>query len=270
MHTICKSFTECSADIKKWLAKQPEVKEESLTDWFLYDLSEKVPTIKYKQFTRIEEGRKTGADWEWWFIFSDKESFAARIQAKKLKPTVDNYPGIAYTSNGLLQIERLLGDSAKDGFASFYSFYSTENGGSTMCGGRLNGEGVYLGEANSLRDEFILKGKKPLTPQDILRFTNPISCLFCCPMIFEMSSNIAEGFRQHVKKYFPRLNGNGGENNNREELGFRETPRYILELAAGDIPDWWENEYRFYLARTNAIVTIDLRDKQNVCREQRI
>ncbi len=86
MNTICKSFNDCSADIKKWLTKQPEVKEESLTDRFLYNLSEKIPTIKYEQYTKTEEGRKTGADWEWWFIFSDKKSFAARIQEKNYNP----------------------------------------------------------------------------------------------------------------------------------------------------------------------------------------
>jgi hypothetical protein len=261
MNTICKSFNDCSADIKKWLSKQPEVKEESLTDRFLYDLSEKVPTVRYKQFTRTEEGRKTGADWEWWFIFSDKKSFAARVQAKKLKLKSDNYAGIAYTSNGKLQIERLLDDSAKDGFASFYSFYSTEDSGSTMCGGRLNDEGVFIAEANNLRNEFILKGKRTLAPKDILKFTNPVSCLFCCPMTYENGSNIVDGFKRHIENYFPTLNDNRGENSNLNELGFRETPNYILQLASGDIPEWWEREYQFNFQRTNAIITIDLRDE---------
>lgn len=126
MNNICNSFTDCTTKVKKWLTKQPEVKEESLTDWLLYSLSEKISTIKYKQFTRTEEGRKTGADWEWWFVFPNKRSFAARVQAKKLQPNSDCYYGIAYTSNDKLQIERLLEDSAKDGMVSFYAFYSTE------------------------------------------------------------------------------------------------------------------------------------------------
>ncbi len=259
MNDLCKSFNNCSADIKEWLTKQPEVKEESLTDRFLYDLSEKIPMLKYKQFTRNEEGKKTGADWEWWFVFSDKESFAARVQAKKLKPQSDNYPGIAYTRNGKLQIERFLEDSLADGFASFYSFYSSEDNEKTMCRGRKNGEGVYFGEANKIRSEFILKGRKTLIPKDILKFTNPVSCLFCCPLTFD-GSNVAEGFRKHIHQYFPTVSDNIGEDSNRQGLGFRETPNYVLQLLSGDVADWWETEYRFRFERTNAIIAIDLRD----------
>lgn len=259
MDNLCKPFKDSSADIKKWLNKQPEVKEESLTDWFLYDLSEKIPFLKYKQFTRNEEGKKTGADWEWWFVFSDKQSFAARVQAKKLKLKSDNYPGIAYTRNGKLQIERLLEDSLKDGFASFYSFYSSEDNRNTMCIGGKNGEGVYFGEANKIRSEFIIKSRKPLTPSNILNFTIPLSCLFCCPLTFD-GNIILEGFRNHIQHYFPTISGNIGENSNPQELGFRETPGYVLELLSGDKSDQWETEYRSRFKRTNAIIAIDLRN----------
>lgn len=262
MDSICKSFNDCSADIKKWLTKQPEVKEESLTDRFLYDISERIPNVRYKQFTRTEEGRKTGADWEWWFIFSNKESFAARVQAKKLKNNIDNYPGIAYTSNGQLQIERFLDDSAKDGFASFYSFYSNGNSTNTMCGGKLDGNGVFFAEANNLKNEFILKGKNKLFPEDILKFTNPISCLFCCPLVYQKGSNISEGFRKYIQQYFPTFNENKMENTNRNYLGFRETPNYILQLISHDIPEFWEREYQFIFQRTNAVITIDLRNER--------
>jgi len=52
------------------MRKQPEVKEESLTDWLLFDVSQKISRITYKSFPRHEEARRTGADWEWWFLFS--------------------------------------------------------------------------------------------------------------------------------------------------------------------------------------------------------
>lgn len=261
MNSLCKSFSDCSAEVKRWLTKQPEVKEETLTDWLLYSLSEKIPAIKYRQFTRTEEGRKTGADWEWWFVFSNKKSFAARVQAKKLKSNIDCYPGIAYTRNDRLQIERLLDDSAKDGLASFYSFYSIENGKSTMCSGQMNGEGVYLAEANKLRDEFILKSRIKLFPQEVLKFCNPVSCLFCCPMTYEAGKNIEEGFRRYLNQYFPTYSSNLGERQNIQELGFRDTPNYIQQLLdTAELPDWWETEYRSYLEKTNAILIIDLRN----------
>lgn len=263
MNSICKTFKACSSDIQRWITKQPEVKEESMTDRFLYDLSEKIPTLKYKQFTRTEEGRKTGADWEWWFIFSNKEAFGARVQAKKLKDKVDNYTGIAYVSNDRLQIERLLDDSAKDGLASFYSFYTSESSTDTMCGGREVGEGVFLGEANKLRDEFILQPRKKLAPADILNFTNPISCLFCCPITFDHGKNIKEGFRKHIKRYFPDFSNNRREGSNQEELGFMPTPNYILQFLSDNAEDYWETEYRTRFEKTNAIVVIDLRNEKH-------
>ena len=155
MNNICKVFNECSNDILNWLSKQPEVKEESMTDRFLFDISEKLPIVKYKQFTRMEEGRKTGADWEWWVLFPNDKSFCARVQAKKLKNDKDNYAGIAYTTNGMLQIERLLEDSNKNDFASLYAFYSSESSKYTLCGGRKGNEGVFITDAEHLKNEIL-------------------------------------------------------------------------------------------------------------------
>lgn len=262
MNSICQAFEDCSSDIQQWITKQPEVKEESITDRLLYELSEKIPTLKYKQFTRTEEGRKTGADWEWWFIFSNKESFGARIQAKKLKDKVDNYAGIAYVSNDRLQIERLLEDSANDGLASFYSFYTSQPSDKTMCRAQKGGVGIFLSEANKLRDEFILQPRKKLAPIDIIKFTNPISCLFCCPLTFGQKGNIQTGFREHLKRYFPGFSNNKRDGDNQEELGFMPTPNYILQFLSNNVDEYWETEYRTRFEKTNAIVVIDLRDEK--------
>ena len=262
MINLCTSFNDCSAYVKKWLTNQPGVKEESLTEWWLYELSEKIPIIKCKLFTRWDEGREKGADWEWWFLFPNKRSFAARIQAKRLKPKVNNFGKIAYKGAGnKLQIERLLDNSAKDGFASFYVFYSNEHNPDTMCGGRSISEGVFLGEASRLHHEFIVKSKLKLMPVDILKFTNPISCLFCCPMTSKTGSNIEEGFKEHIENYYLQISDNINENSNRQELGFRNTPDYILKMVEGEnIPDSWEREYRSYFKGIKALVVIDLQN----------
>ena len=272
MNQVCQSLNDCSIEIKNWLTKQPEVKEESLTDWFLYNLSERIPAMKYIQFSRIEEGQKTGADWEWWFVFSDKRSFGTRVQAKKLKSNKDNYPGIAYTSNGRLQIERLLEDSADKGLASFYAFYSAEDKLRTLCGGKLNGEGVFFGEANKLQQELIMKNRRTLVPVDILRFTNPVSCLFCCPMTYE-GRDIEEGFKRHLSEYYPTFsdNENISKNIDKTELGFQTTPNHIRQMIdSEEIPEWWQLEYRHYLEGINALVVIDLRDKEINIRQHRL
>ena len=257
VNELCEALSECSFEIKRWLTKQPEVKEETLTDWFLYNLSEKIPAIKYKQFTRSEEGRKTGADWEWWFVFSKSKSLAIRVQAKKIKLSVDNYPGIAYTKNGKLQIERLLDDSVKDGFASFYAIYSAEIGPS-MCGLK-NGGGMFFAEANKIRNEFILKPRRMLKPVDILQFANPISCLFCCP--FTNQRDIEDGFRRYMQHYFPTFSVSSNAQQDNNNLGFRATPNYILQLLNSEtLQEQWEAEYQTYIEKSNAIVVVDLRN----------
>ncbi len=266
MNRLCSVFKSCGRDIKKWLTKQKEVKEETLTDWLLYNLSEKVPTIKYKQFTRTEEGRKTGADWEWWFVFSTDKSFVVRVQAKKLKPNSDCYPGIAYTRNDKLQIERLLEDSASDGYASFYAFYSTETANGTMCKGTPRAEGIFIAEANKLRDEFILKSRKTLSPADVLKFANPLACLFCCPLTCAPHQNIEHAFKQYLTEYFPTYSNNSlAVRGNSDNLGFVDTPKNILDAINNlDIPDWWDTELRSSFQKTNAILIVDLRNPESL------
>ncbi len=66
--TVCATAALLSGDVASWIRSQPSVGEESITDWFLYRLSESVIWIRYLPFTRREEGTMTGADWEWWLI----------------------------------------------------------------------------------------------------------------------------------------------------------------------------------------------------------
>lgn len=77
-------------------------------------------------------------------------------------------------------------------------------------------------------------------------------------MVFE-TSDIAEGFRRHIKNYFPTISENLS-NNNITQDGFRETPNWILSaINEPTIPDWWESELRYHFERVNAVVIIDLR-----------
>ena len=47
-------FHNTSRYCYEWLDKQPSVKEESLTDWLLYNVSNLSPKVYYKAFTRNE------------------------------------------------------------------------------------------------------------------------------------------------------------------------------------------------------------------------
>jgi hypothetical protein len=81
----CQILKASSKYIRAWLAGQPNAKEESLTDWLLYDVSKSSANFLYRAFTRHEEARQTGADWEWWLLLP-LHNLRLRIQAKKLLP----------------------------------------------------------------------------------------------------------------------------------------------------------------------------------------
>lgn len=112
-----------------WLLNQPHVKEESLTDWLLYYLSENNKRILYLAFSRNEEST-IGADWEWWILLDDNtcknySAYRFLVQAKKLKKDADNYPLFSYSNRNGLQMDLLL-ESAKYRHAlPLYMHYST-------------------------------------------------------------------------------------------------------------------------------------------------
>ena len=110
MSNDCILLKESSVYIRNWIDKQSNVKEESLTDWLLFEVSNKIKRITYKAFSRNEEAKITGADWEWWFLFKSN-SYKFRVQAKKIKTNGDNYSSIAFSNKYGFQINKLISDS---------------------------------------------------------------------------------------------------------------------------------------------------------------
>lgn len=53
MSCICKELQLLSTDIFDWIEAQPEVKEESITDWLLYELTKRCKNVIYKSFSRL-------------------------------------------------------------------------------------------------------------------------------------------------------------------------------------------------------------------------
>src|SRR4051794_15384852 len=105
---ICRSIIQASTYVADWIGRQPEVKEESITDWSLDWLAYQTNyRLAYRLFTRHEEARTTGADFEWW-ILGNERAFKARVQAKRLRADTDNYPGLAHANDYGLQIVRLI------------------------------------------------------------------------------------------------------------------------------------------------------------------
>ncbi len=255
----CENLKNSSLYIKNWIQSQSAVKEESITDWLLFDISKKIPRIKYKAFSRIEEARKTGADWEWWFLFPEF-SFKMRIQAKKLTPNFDHYSSLIYTNQYGLQIDKLLNDSLQDDFMPLYAFYTAEKC-SVMCRNQINEEGVYLAGGHTVYNEFILNGKKQIKTSDIIKFTNALSCIFCCPM------QSKEGFVEYFQKYYnSEFTSQNKQNDNlKNKIPGYDTkiPSYItsfVEHFKEGLPDWWEKEFHHAVSNIKALVVYDVRE----------
>ncbi|MFA0962164.1 hypothetical protein AB9P05_10175 [Roseivirga sp. BDSF3-8] len=94
-HKLCKKITECGTYISEWLTGQPNVGEESLTDWFLYELDKSSPLLHYKKFNKYEESRK-GADWLWEIVLSNESSITFLVQAKKVSDDKSVKKALAY------------------------------------------------------------------------------------------------------------------------------------------------------------------------------
>jgi hypothetical protein len=179
MNNLCHIFNDAASYVQHWLTRQPAVKEETLTDWLLFEVSEKTNRIRYRMYSRHEEARQTGADWEWWFVGS-KTNLRLRVQAKKAQGLKDLYPELMRTNAYGLQIEKLISDSKRVNAIPMYAFFSSLNA-SGLCGGQgPKAEGVYLSSAHRIQKDFLSCGRKKIVASQVLAISNPISCSFCC------------------------------------------------------------------------------------------
>jgi len=264
MDRDCNELRKICLKIRSWIEKQPYVKEESITDWLLFEVSENIPKFYYKAFSRNEEAKETGADWEWWILFRDS-SFRMRIQAKKIKINSDNYPLLAYTNKYGLQIEKLIEKSKNDNFIPLYAFYTSKTN-KVRCGENRTNEGVYIDGAKTIYKRFILPGKKKLTYNDILEHTTPLSCFLCCPIAHSIKD--AKRFQEFLIHYYgEEIKGVDQNNNDGLILGqYKDIPNYItsfVESVKEGLPDWWEKEFNRQIKDVNSLVVYDARHSNN-------
>jgi len=273
----CRKLRVSSKYVRDWLRRQPAAKEESLTDWLLYDVSRRIPRIVYWAFSRHEEARQTGADWEWWLLFADG-AFAMRVQAKKLSTVRDNYPGIAHSNRHGMQIDALMVSSERNNCAPFYAFYAAE-ANHVKCARTILDEGVFMAAGQSVYDAFILPARRDVRCDDALSLALPLSCFACCPLTTQgddrpdapepatVGPMTADGWRSFITRYFhtrKTANDRGSAAESQNDIaGFHTTvPLYVaavLEHRKG-LPDWYEHEFRDSIADTKALVVYDLRE----------
>lgn len=265
MNNICEALQESSGFVHQWLIAQPSVKEESLTDWLLYDISRKVPSVLYHAFTRHQEAKETGADWEWWILFK-RVSFCLRVQAKKVSPSKDNYPELARTNRYGLQIDMLLDGANKANAIAMYALYSSQDL-PTMCGKPSSRhDGVFLAGASCLNKDFITGTRRRIDPTDLLSRSVPFPCIACCPLVEGLGVVRMLNF---FKKYFAFELGIDSERSDTIVIPrglHSQLPVYVsslLEFREKGIPDWWEGEFQFRIREFNAILIYDFRDWQD-------
>lgn len=262
MMSDCKKLTDCSKYIRTWINLQSAVKEESLTDWLLFNISQKIKRITYKAFSRFEEATKTGADWEWWFLFPSF-NVRTRIQAKKIDPSKDNYPSIAYTNRHGLQIDKLLSDAERTNSIPLYAFYTNVQERLNCEKARGKHEGVFLAGGKQVYSDFIVNGKKEVRPNSILKKCIPLSCLLCCPL----NEDREKGFIEFLIFYYSHEVGIDAEQSLAEsqwELRgiYSQVPNYIsnfIQYKESGLPEWWESEFQYDIEGINALMIYDAR-----------
>ncbi|WP_460549325.1 DUF6615 family protein [Hymenobacter daeguensis] len=270
---LCHQLNNSAKYVRQWFNDQYEVKEESMSDWLLHDISVKEPAISYHQFNRHEESYITGADWEWWFILSHTVFFSALVQAKKLFPSKDNYYGITHRPKPTkkrptpdLQIKTLRAYAQKHDFAALYAFYSLEVN-SNCPTSRKTTEGVFITSADIVHRQFVRTRRRKILPSKVIEKCIPLSCMLCCQLIHlnsGVSTTLPDSFSNFLFKKF----GASKVNNNIQATGsttagFRsQLPAYIADVlskSAGITGDFPLNRDATFPACSKVLIT-DLRN----------
>jgi len=230
---ICNVLSEASRFAGEWRDRQSGVKEESITDWLLDDVSRRCPLVHYQAYNRHEEGQQTGADWEWWFLYAGCVYHRFRVQAKKAKPGENHFQSITQANRTHVQIELFIQTCLDQGVNAqpLYAFYAPSV--SVQVCHRLPTEGVLIVPGQVVWSEFYQGSGGWVTYSDILQKAVALSCLACCliPPPPLPPSVIWHGEAQG--KVFP---GEGG-------VGIHTTlPDYVTRLVEGEAQDVTEDD----------------------------
>jgi hypothetical protein len=249
------NLEKISQKIQKWIRKQENVKEESITDWLLYQMGERISNITSLTFSHHEEARVTGADWEWWFIYPHR-NYKFRVQAKRIIPTRSIYQALNYKKGE--QIELLIKDALKNNSIPLYALY-TNSVSKSRCPKDIKNEGVYLAGALELKENIIDTEKKRVTFNELFERSIPLSCILCCELI-------PKNIESFLKKYFLANARTEIIYKKDSHLGEHKTlPMYIKaiinstdEISAEYIQQQYSNEVN----GISAITIIDFSNKQ--------
>lgn len=214
-----------SAEVKSWISDQPRVKEESITDWMLWNIDRKCDYIKYFEFTRGEESN-SGADWVWCFHVG-RFYFLFLVQAKKLKTEAfENHKALNYRNANGRQIEILRNYANDHRMLAVYTFY-TNLRSTTECCSPKQKEGVFLSSADKLLrlDNEYSTLHQTTTVAGILGLSIGLSCLEGCPR-FTRDDDPVRGFESFIEACFQ-----DGEQQINNRFMEDNLPEYIRSLV---------------------------------------
>ena len=212
-YNLCESFSRLSRQTWNLLRNSIDMRfkigEESITDWLLFELKRRHEyEVTIWKCNRYEEGKKTGADWLWWFI-ARNFGFGIQIQAKKLKAQTQRFEHLKKLvgNSDVLQVDKLI-DSAKSEspplhpMYCFYSYCSADNlpwpnyRHNSRFDRRLYG--CTLANAVSIR-ELIKSGKDHLS--DIGPLSFPWSRIVCNKMDTRTSDPLPYRVKRIIELY---------------------------------------------------------------------
>lgn len=267
-------FYNRSKYINKWILDQPGVKEESITDWLLYELSKRCPRVYYRTFSRKEES-KNGSDWEWWFLvddINDKDKVNAYrflVQAKKLLSDRSNSSLLKYSNKKGNQIDLLTKSAQTVKAFPLYMCYSNTEPDKNQQVKNLkhinksmlnkNRDGCYLLSAYDMKmilDEATklgtaLKKEPNIRDRDVLNRSYNLSLLDLLFYDYSIADKVLSDFITD-------------ENNGKHSL--KDAPPYLVYLIDqhGGFTDGFEREFKNQITGVVGLAIIDLREESIV------
>lgn len=283
-------FHNISAGILRWIVKQPNVKEESLTDRLLYEVSEGSDRFIYKSFSRNEESFN-GADWEWWVLTAEPifKAYRFLVQAKKLKMDGrDKYAQLCYTNRNGMQIDLLIDNAKKRNAMPLYMFYSSGKASvkvqhSNMEQGFSNiiewcescDNGAYFAPAHTVRGLLFNEERHFISSEYLLSYSLKLSLLDLLMIgldvyndrgrIDEKTPNdymriierlyMKQGFSKYSNDYSNSITGSGIMHTSNEIPYYL---RALIEQKQG-IDQWFESEFSEQCHGLSGVAVLDLR-----------
>jgi len=187
--------------------------EESITDYLILDLKRWHPDqVTIFRFNRYQEGKTTGADWEWWFTGKGKW-FGMRVQAKKLDSRTLTYKSLPHRlkNSQRKQVNLLINDAKKRGLYPLYCFYNYWNNRSAdptwRCGTfapRRELWGCTISDAVSVRRKI---NSNAIGLSDIGPVSMPLMCLVCCNGFFGPGASLPQKVRGIAQQLSGRNQG---------------------------------------------------------------